>query len=99
MWNDELILINYEIEPDEIGNQKKQRTETPILCDIRSTTRNEFYNYGEGELRPEYIAIVNDFEYSGQKEAEFKGEQYIVTRTYQDQRDLLELTLSRSIQR
>lgn len=99
MWNDELILINYEIEPDKIGNQKKQRTETPILCDIRSTTRNEFYNYGDSELRPEYIAIVNDFEYNGEKEALFKGEQFIITRSYQNNRDLLELTLSRSIQR
>ena len=99
MWNDELILINYEIEPDEIGNQKKIRTETAILCEIRTTTRNEFYNYGDSELRPEYIAIVNDFEYSGQKEVLFKGEEYIITRSYQSERDLLELTLSRSIQR
>lgn len=99
MFNDELILLPYEVVPDEIGNQEKKYSRKPILCSVQSTTRNEFYNYGSAELRPEYIATVNTFEYEGEKEAEFRGEQYYITRTYEMDRDLIELTLSRRIQR
>lgn len=99
MFNDELTLISYEIAEDNIGNQKKNRVEKTVLCDIQSTTRNEFYNYGDSELRPEYIALMNEFEYENEPEALFRGEQYVITRTYLYSRDLIELTLSRGIQR
>ena len=99
MFNDELTLINYEIDVDSIGNQKKNRTEKTVLCDVESTTRTEYYNYGDSELRPEYTALMNECEYENETEAIFRGEQYTITRTYIVNRDLIELTLSRSIQR
>lgn len=99
MWNDELTLMPYKVVPDEIGNQKKVYSPRVILCSIQSTTRNEFYNYGSADLRPEYVATVNTFEYEGEKEAIFRGEQYFITRVYEVDRDLTELTLSRRIQR
>ena len=99
MFNDELTLISYETVPDEIGSQKKAKVEKTILCSVSDTTRTEFYSYGDSELRPEHIATVNAFEYENEHEAIFRGEQYVITRTFQNGRDLLELTLSRRIQR
>ena len=99
MFNDELTLISYEIVPDKIGNQKKIQTKKTILCNVQSTTRNEFYNFGDSELRPEYVAEINECEYECEHEAEFKGEQYVIERTYKVGRDVLELTLSRRLQR
>lgn len=99
MFNDELTLIRYSVEPDSIGNEIKKPIEKTILCSVESTTRTEFYNYGDSELRPEYIATINSCEYENEVEALFRGEQYIVTRTYEVDRDLMELTLSRRIQR
>lgn len=99
MFNDELKLITYQIMPDGIGNQKKVPLYKTILCNIQSTTRSEFYNYGDSEFRPEYVADINACEYENETEAEFRGEIYTITRTYEVDRDLLELTLSRQIQR
>ena len=99
MFNDELTLISYMVSPDGIGNQKKEKVYKTILCDIDSTTRTEFYKYGDSELRPEYIATINSCEYEGETLALFRDEQYTITRTFKNGRDLLELTLSRSIQR
>lgn len=99
MFNDELTLIDYEVVPDEIGNQEKAVTRKTIMCSVQSTTRMEYYNYGDAELRPEYVATVNACEYSGEVDCEFKGKQYKITRVYQDDRDLIELTLSGSMQR
>ena len=99
MFDYELTLIKYSVEPDDIGNQKPKKETKTILCDIESTTRTEFYNYGDAELRPEYVAIINSCEYDNEVEAEFEGRQYTITRTYKADRDLMELTLSRRIQR
>lgn len=99
MFDDELTLISYSVEPDSIGNEKKKAVQKTILCSVESTTRTEFYNYGDSELRPEYVATINACEYENEVEALFKGEQYVITRTYKVDRDLMELTLSRRIQR
>ena len=99
MFNDELTLISYEITPDEIGNQKKDDVLKTILCSVESTTRTEFYNYGDAELRPEYIATINKWEYDDEPLALFRDKQYTITRTYEADKDHMELTLSRSIQR
>lgn len=99
MFNDELTLISYSVVVDEIGNQKKEIVRKTILCNVQSTTRNEFYNYGDSELRPEYVAEINACEYEDEHEAEFKGKQYVIERTYESERDILELTLARRIQR
>lgn len=99
MWNDQVTLISYSVEPDDIGNQKQVKKEKTILCSVQSTTRTEFYNYGDSELRPEYVATINLFEYENEVEAIFRNEQYVITRVYENDRDLLELTLSRRVQR
>ena len=99
MFNDELKLISYVVKPDEIGNQKKVPLYKTILCNIQNTTRTEFYNYGDSEFRPEYVADINVCEYENETEAEFRGETYTIIRTYESERDILELTLARQIQR
>ena len=99
MFNDKLELISYSIVPDEIGNQKKVKASKTILCSVQSATRTEFYNYGDSELRPEYVVTINSCEYEDETLAFFRDKQYTITRTYKSERDLLELTLSRSIQR
>lgn len=99
MFNDELTLISYTVENDKIGNPIKNKTERTILADVRSCTRNEFYNYGDAERRPEYIVTINDCEYQNEVDAVFKGDPYNVLRTYKNGRDLIELTLVRDFKR
>lgn len=99
MFNDELILIKKNNTYDKAGDKQSHLVETTLLCEVRSTTRNEFYNYGDNELRPEYIATINSCEYQNEKKALFRGNEYNITRVYELDRDTTELTLSRRISR
>ena len=99
MWNDELTLIKNNYSYNKAGDKQAESIETQILCDVRSATRNEFYDYGDNENRPEYIATVNKVEYNNEKVANFRGNKYRITRVYEVDRDLTEITLSRKINR
>lgn len=97
MFNDKLILISYETVLDDILNSRQEPFERVILCNVRSSTRNEFYNYGLADLRPEFVVTVNTCEYFNETDVRFRGQEYKVTRIYELNRDLTELTLSRKI--
>lgn len=99
MFNDELILISSITENNEIGIPVKKEVRRTVLVDVESATRNEFYNYGDAERRPEYVVTMNSCEYNEEPEAIFRNKQYTITRTFQNGRDLIELTLSRKVQR
>ena len=97
MFNDVLTLIHTEITRDKIGNQIKNETERDVLCNTRSATRYEFYNYGVADRVPEVIVIMNKCEYFGETDCIFRGRRYFIRRTYEpeDERDLIELTLEK----
>lgn len=99
MFNDELILIKKNYSYNEAGDKEAQEIRTTILCEVRSSTRAEFYDYGDNENRPEYVATINTCEFNNEKLAEFRGNEYRITRVYEVDRDLTELTLSRKISR
>lgn len=99
MWNDELILIRKNYTYEKSGDKEPNEVRTPILCEVRSATRTEFYEYGDNENRPEYVVTINACEFDNEKVAEFRGHQYRITRTYEVDRDLMEITLSRKIRR
>lgn len=81
-YDNELKLISYTIEYDEIGQQKKIPIKTNILCAIKSVGRSEFYAAAQAGLKPEITFIIHAYEYNGEKEVEFEGEKYKVLRTY-----------------
>lgn len=96
MFNDVLTLIAVKkTDYDSIGNPVKIETQRDILCDTRSVTRYEYFNYGTDERVPEIVATINACEYFGEKSCMFRGNRYAVIRTYEADRDLMELTLER----
>ena len=99
MFNDEITLIAQNNTYNKAGDKQENRVETTVLCEVRSTTRNEYYNYGDNENRPEYVVTLNSCEYNGETEVMFNNRKYRVTRTYIVDRDTIELTLSRRIGR
>ena len=99
MFNDELILIKENYTYNKAGDKQENTVETPILCEVRSTSRTEFYDYGDNENRPEYVATINTCEFNNEKTAIFRGNKYRITRIYEVDRDLTEITLSRKISR
>lgn len=101
MFNDELVLITYGILEDSVGNKKKSEIRRKaLLCEVRSTTRMEYYNHATADRRPEYVVTINSCEYEGEVDCEFRGRKYKISRIYENtdaDRDMIELTLERQM--
>lgn len=93
----ELTLIKQTFIEDEICNQITQEVKTDIYCAIKSIGRNEFYIASKGGLKPEAIFVINNYEYSGEKEILFEGKRYKVIRTYLIGFEEIELTCERVV--
>ena len=91
-YDHELILIGHIYEEDEWGNQVPVETRKPVLCNIKSIGRNEFYNAAMNGLKPSIIFVIHGYEYEGEQEVEFEGEIYKVIRTYATGFEEIELT-------
>lgn len=87
------VIVNY----DEYGNEVAVKTETKVLCQARSISRNEFYSAASAGLKPEWtITLSNGIDYHGEKLARYHGDLYSIIRTYRDG-DQIELTLERKV--
>lgn len=96
MYNYELILIGGKYIRDSSGNYVFQETsKTPVLCDLKSVTRSEYYSAAQAGLNPEEVFEINGFEYSQEPEVEFMGERYSVIRAYRTTYETIELTCGR----
>jgi len=96
-YDHELTLIDYTIEYDEIGQQKKIETRTNILCAVKSIGRNEFYAAAQAGLKPEITFIIHAYEFNGEKKVEFEGKKYKVIRTYMKDFEEMELICEKVI--
>lgn len=97
MFNEVLTLVAYTTAFDSIGNQKKLKSYSDVLCEVRSCTRYERYNYAVADRIPEFVVTINSCEYHNEVDCEFRGKKYNIARTYEADRDLIELTLERNI--
>ena len=101
-FDNELILIQLTVVPDEIGNQIPIEAETNILCGVKSIGRTEFYNAAANGLKPSYIFVVHPYEYNGETYVEFSEDEspkqrYKVIKTYKPNFEDLELTCEKVI--
>lgn len=83
--DEELILIDKNSSFDDIGNSitsEADETKTPVYCGVRSVTRSEHYAAAASDFKPEYVFVVNRYEYAGQREVEYGGKRYHVIRSY-----------------
>lgn len=97
MWQNELILISETFEFDDIGNQIPIEKETEIFCNVKSVSRNEFYNAATTGLKPSLVFVVHDYEYNGEEIVKFEDNKYKVIRTYRKNVEELELTCEKVI--
>ena len=96
----DVTLIDVSITYDSIGQEVKSETETTIQADLSSVVRNEFYQAAQAGLKPEWVFLVHEFEYGGQKLVKFDGDRYAVIRAYHLERDgmaMVELTCERKL--
>lgn len=94
-YSHELVLLksNGKIKTDRIGNQIKGDDKVTCLCATTSISGSEFYRAGQAGIKPSITARMNQCEYSGQLRCTLDGTMYNVVRTYNVNRDEVELTL------
>ena len=95
--DDVLTLISADSwEIDNVGNQIAATSKREVWAKLESVSRAEFAAGGEQNLKPELMAVVCQFDYEGEEEAEYNGNKYRIYRTYaQLDSDRIELYLTR----
>lgn len=95
--DDVLTLISANSwEIDNVGNQIAATSKREVWARLESVSRAEFAAGGEQNLKPELMAVVCQFDYEGEEEAEYNGNKYRIYRTYAPlDSDRIELYLTR----
>lgn len=88
-------LISVTWQPDVYGIQQPTEHSRMVFANVRSVTRDEFFNAGRNGLNPEYSFVVFFGDYAGEKIVEYNGMRYTIYRTYQARNDLIELYVER----
>ena len=88
-------LISVTWQPDIYGIQQPTETTKKIFANVKSVTRDEFFNGGRNGLNPELGLTVFFGDYDGEKIAEVNGTRYTIYRTDQLRNDTIELYTER----
>ena len=92
-------VIAYLIGKTITMNARKQEVETDTRTEImalyESVSQSEFYKGGEAGLKPEFRLTTAIIDYSGEKEVELDGKRYGIYRTYEVDKDYVELYCER----
>lgn len=79
---------------DAYANEIEIESETKVFADIRSVYAVDFYNSAKKGLKPQFVASIHDFEYSGQSKVKFMDKYYKVERAFNTNDGIIELTCS-----
>lgn len=92
-------VIAYLISKTVTKNEYKQGIETESRSEImalyESVSQNEFYKAGEAGLKPEFRLTTAIIDYNGEREVELNGARYGIYRTYEVDKDYIELYCER----
>lgn len=96
-YDHEVTLIKNKTTYDDIGNPITQQERTTVLCKLSSVGTNEFYQASAQGLKPDIEFTIHGYEYDGQSEVVFQGDEYKVIRTYRKDFEEIELTCQRTV--
>lgn len=96
-YDHEVTLIKNKTTYDDIGNPITQQERITVLCKLSSVGTNEFYQANAQGLKPDVEFTIHGYEYDGQSEVEFQGDEYKVIRTYRKDFEEIELTCQRTV--
>lgn len=95
-WKHDVTLLSRQkVGEDELLQPVFEEVATHLACRKRTTTRSEFYQAAQADLKPSLVLEIHSFEYDQQTHLEFEGQRYRVIRTFEKGQDLLELTCER----
>lgn len=88
-------LIGKTITKNEYKQEVETDTRTEIMALYESVSQSEFYKAGETGLKPEFRLTTAIIDYNGEKEVELDGKKYGIYRTYEADKDYIELYCER----
>lgn len=88
-------LIGMTITKNEYKQEKETETRSEILARKESISQSEFYKGGEAGLKPEFRLTTAIIDYNGEREVEVDGRRYGIYRTYEVDKDYIELYCER----
>lgn len=92
MWNEEITLLSSsDFTEDELGQQIPTTTETVVLGYEKPMNRAEFYQAGQSGIEVAYTLAIHPFEYRGEQNLIYQGQQLSVVRHYKVNNETLEL--------
>lgn len=77
---------------DALANDIKVETETTVFAEIVGVYRQDFYNALQKGLKPNFVAKIHDFEYTGQTHVKYADKRFKIERAYPDGNGIVELT-------
>ena len=91
--SDVVSLIAQTFFRDEIGQEASKETKRDVFCNVSSITRNEWFEAAKSGFQPQLRITMLRYDYQNERIVEFKGVRYAVYRTYESQKELIELYL------
>ncbi|MFR7474350.1 MAG: phage head-tail adapter protein [Christensenellales bacterium] len=91
--SDVVSLIAQTFFQDEIGQEASKETKRDVFCNVSSITRNEWFEAAKSGFQPQLRITMLRYDYQNERIVEFKGVRYAVYRTYESQKELIELYL------
>lgn len=91
----QITLLSATYETDDIGQELETLTETTVFCDVRSISRDEFFEAGRNGLNPAFQVTMNRYEYNGEKECIYNDVKYGIYRSYVGRGENIELYLEK----
>ena len=84
MKNEQITLIKISKGKGKTGapNVKGNETRNTVFAEIASIGMKEYYESQAIGKNLSYRATINFVEYAGEQEAEYKGDRYMVERTF-----------------
>lgn len=80
--DDVIKLISSTKSKNEYGVWEETYSENQVLCQVKSITRQEFFEGGRVGLNPSFVFTVFAGDYSEESICQYKDKQYSIYRTY-----------------
>lgn len=94
--DDVITLISMTSSRNDYGVWKETPTEKEVLCQVKSITRQEFYEAGRNGLNPSFTFIIFAGDYNDEEVCRYHEKQYSIYRAYHvPDTDYLELYVER----
>lgn len=93
-----ITLVKKTYSFNDILEQVETETQTEVFASLRSVSRQEFAAAEQIGLSPEFMALTNAVNYSGEKVAIVNGERFAIYRTFRpNDSDEIELYCRREV--